>query len=740
MSYDMESATQIFLEESLELLTDMEDSLLYLENTPEDTESLNAVFRAAHTIKGSAGVFGFDNIVEFTHVVENALDKMRAGEIKTDAEVIANLLKSCDHITTLVKSTVSGEEVSSEIEGKGKETLSFFEKLCGLESKQEVTDVAAENEDETKQVEIEKEGASLKDTWHISLRFGSEVLRNGMDPASFIRYLSKLGEVVALVTMVDKLPDDLAEFDPELCYLGFEVDFKGDVKKEDIEQAFEFVKEDCEIRIIPPDSQLSVYADLIRELPEDDMLIGEILLKGGAITKNELNQLLDIQEEQQEQEVETKPLGEMAVEQGMVDKGVVDVAVDKQKETRKKKINESRSVRVDAEKLDDLINLVGELVIASASANMHALSSGNDLLVESMSNTLRLVEEMRDTALRLRMVQIGETFNRFQRVVRDTSRELQKDIKLVTQGGETELDKTVVEKIGDPLMHLVRNAMDHGIESAEVRRSRGKPEQGTVTFNAYHDSGSIVIEVGDDGGGLDKEKILNKATERGLVKPNQSLSDGEIYQLIFEAGFSTAQNITNISGRGVGMDVVKKNIQALRGSVEVESELGVGTTLRIRLPLTLAIIDGFLVGVGDSAYVVPLDMVVECVDLEEVSDETTIGHDYINLRGEVLPFIRLREMFEEEGKPSGYENIVVVQYAGKKAGLVVDTLKGEFQTVIKPLGKIFRNLRGVSGATILGSGEVAIILDVPLLVQQSVTAEARNVAAIGNAATSQVLH
>ena len=218
------------------------------------------------------------------------------------------------------------------------------------------------------------------------------------------------------------------------------------------------------------------------------------------------------------------------------------------------------------------------------------------------------------------------------------------------------------------------------------------------------------------------------------------MTDSEIYQLIFEAGFSTAQSVTNISGRGVGMDVVKKNIQALRGSVEVDSEYGVGTTLRIRLPLTLAIIDGFLVGVGDSAYVVPLDMVVECVDLEEVSDETTMGHDYINLRGEVLPFIRLRELFEEEGAASDHENIVVVQYAGKKAGLVVDTLKGEFQTVIKPLGKIFRHLRGVSGATILGSGEVAIILDVPLLVQQSVTSEARNVAALGNAATQQVLH
>ncbi len=739
MSYDMDSATQIFLEECLELLTDMEDSLLYLENTPDDKESLNAIFRAAHTIKGSAGVFGFDTIVEFTHVVENTLDLLRADELKISPELIATLLKSCDHIITLVKSTVAGDEISPDVMTRGQELLALFEKLS---SDQGSAGPSVVSEEEKPNVEVEKEGINLTGAWHISLRFGAEVLRNGMDPASFIRYLAKLGEIATLTTIAEHLPKDLDDFDPEACYLGFEIDFNADVKKEDIEQAFEFVQDDCEVRIIPPESQLSVYAQLIKDLPEDDMLLGEILVKGGAVTRNELNQLLDVQQEQAEQEKEKTPIGEIAVEQGMVDKALLGVAVDKQSETRKKKFNESRSVRVDAEKLDDLINLVGELVIASASANMHAVASGNDLLTESMFNTLRLVEEMRDTALRLRMVQIGETFNRFHRVVRDSSLELKKDIKLVTQGGETELDKTVVEKIGDPLMHLVRNAMDHGIEPAEVRRSRGKPEAGTVIFNAYHDSGSIVIEVSDDGGGLDKKKILAKALERGLIKSEANLSDSEIYQLIFEAGFSTAANVTNISGRGVGMDVVKRNIMALRGSVEVESEYGVGTTMRIRLPLTLAIIDGFLVGVGDASYVVPLDMVVECVDLDEVSDDENAGHDYINLRGEVLPFIRLRELFGEKGESSGHKNIVVVQYAGKKAGLVVDMLKGEFQTVIKPLGKIFRNLRGVSGATILGSGEVAIILDVPLLVQQTVTNEVRNVAVVGHGkpAASQILH
>jgi two-component system chemotaxis sensor kinase CheA len=328
-----------------------------------------------------------------------------------------------------------------------------------------------------------------------------------------------------------------------------------------------------------------------------------------------------------------------------------------------------------------------------------------------------MVEDVRDSALSLRMVQIGGTFTRFQRVVRDVSRDLGKDIRLEIQGADTELDKTVVEKIGDPLTHLVRNSMDHGIEPADVRLSRGKPAHGTLKLNAYHDSGSIVIEVSDDGGGLNKDKILAKAIERGLVKADQVMSDKEIHNLIFEAGFSTADVVSNLSGRGVGMDVVRRNIQALRGTIDIDSEMGKGSTMRIRLPLTLAIIDGFLVGVGDAAYVVPLDMVIECIELPaRKADEG--DNNYLNLRGEVLPYVRLREMFEVEGQTPRRENIVVVQYAGRKVGLVVDNLLGEYQTVIKPLGKVFGGARGFGGFTIMGSGEVALILDVPRLMQQ----------------------
>jgi two-component system chemotaxis sensor kinase CheA len=311
-------------------------------------------------------------------------------------------------------------------------------------------------------------------------------------------------------------------------------------------------------------------------------------------------------------------------------------------------------------------------------------------------------------------VKIGATFGRFQRVVHDVSRELGKAIALIVEGEDTELDKTVVEKISDPLMHLVRNAMDHGIESAALRAARGKPAQGTLRLNAFHDSGSVVITLQDDGGGLKRDRILAKAIERGMVEAGHHLSDDEVYALIFEPGFSTAEKITNLSGRGVGLDVVKRNITALRGSVSLASEEGVGTTVTVRLPLTLAIIDGFLVGVGKSVYAIPLDMMEECV-----AYTAEPGHDYTDLRGQVLPFIRLRELFGIRGAPLKGENIVVLKYAGQTAGLVVDTLLGEFQTVIKPLAPIFNQVTCISGSTILGSGDVALILDVPALVRRA---------------------
>jgi len=712
MNAEMEEAKQGFKQECEELLQDMEDGLLRLESEPEDADCLGAVFRAAHTIKGSAGVFGLDDIVHFTHVVEGLLDNMRDGSIGVTEDAIALLLKASDHMEIIVPHVIENDCLQDEaLRLHGDDLIAEFNRFQNIGSVDQSSVATLSNNGEDNPVSVEDSRVVSAENWHVSLRFGRDVLRNGMDPLSFLRYLGTLGEIVNVTTLFDELPS-ADQMDPEECYLGFEIAFSGDVEKQAIEQTFEFVRDDCIIHIIPPRSSISRYVEFIKSLPDDDLKIGEILVEGGILTRRELDEAL------QKQNNAADKLGDVLVKEGLVDREVVEAAVGKQSNTRKKISAEKHTVRIEAGKLDHLINLVGELVIASARSFLLAQKNGDVELVESISDTTRLVEEIRDNTLKARMVQIGDTFNRFQRVVRDISKSLNKAIKLTIHGGDTELDKTVIEKIGDPLMHLVRNSIDHGIEDAETRVKNGKPSEGTLALNAFHDSGSIVIEITDDGAGLNREKILAKAVANGLVADNQSLTDNEIDRLVFEPGFSTADQVTNLSGRGVGMDVVKRNIEALRGSVNVFSEPGVGTTFSIRLPLTLAIIDGFLLGVGDATYVVPLDMVVECVELTAQECEDTRNNNYINLRGEVLPFIRLQQLFGERKVSQRRENIVVVQYAGQKAGLVVDALLGEFQTVIKPLGKVFQMLKGVSGATILGSGEVAVILDVPALVGQ----------------------
>lgn len=730
MSLDLDQALQTYIAEARELLQDMEDALLRLEVDPNDADTIGAIFRAAHTIKGSAGLFGLDPIVSFTHIVEDVLDRVRDGDVVIEANLIAVLLESGDHMLHLVN-VVAAQGEKLDADAIARESGLRIRLQAYQDNSSEVSH-AVQVEAETP---LHSSGGGLVETdnWHISLRFGQNVMRDGMDPLSFLRYLSTLGEIVSITTMFDALP--LAdEMDAESCYLGFEIDFKSDADKATIAGVFEFAREGSLVHILPPHSKLTEYIELIRSLPENETRLGEILVATGALTQQELESGLSEQQTSARPDGSTTPLGEILVEQRSVEHEVVQAALDKQTQSKDSKNKESRYIRVQADKLDELINMVGELVIAGAGVSLLAQRVSDNALQEAASVMSGLVEEIRDGALRLRMVPIGETFNRFQRVVRDVGRELGKDIELVITGADTELDKTVVEKIGDPLMHLVRNAMDHGIESASIRQARGKSAKGTLRLNAYHDSGSIVIEIVDDGGGLNRDRILQKARDRGLIAPNVTPSDQEIYNMIFEAGFSTAEAITNLSGRGVGMDVVKRNITALRGTVDLDSAVGQGTTVSIRLPLTLAIIDGFLVGVGKSSYIVPLDMVQECIELTETDRQLTRERSYLNLRGEVLPFVMLREHFEVEGAGARRENVVVVTCAGQKAGLVVDELMGEFQTVIKPLGKIFSTLRGISGSTILGSGEVALILDVPSLVQQAVNRESQHVS------TKQVSH
>ncbi|MBY8930064.1 chemotaxis protein CheA [Pseudomonas sp. Wu6] len=666
MSINLDQAQQTFIVEARELLQAMEQSLLQLESEPGDQDAIGAIFRAAHTIKGSAGLFGLASIVGFTHIVEDVLDRLREGKVAVDAALIALLLKCGDHMLELVEVVANrGEAPTPAALERGealREALSAYQPMRTAAAGVETAEVA--------------DDATVDVLWHLSLRFGVDVFRNGMDPLSFLRYLETLGQVLQVTTLTDSIPP-MDRWDPESCYLGFEIDLRSTASHATLNEVFDFVRDDCEVHISAVD-----------EAPGSTAVAA-----GDQVTQAE--------------------------------QSLVAATPQRSAPASEAKPRDGNYVRVNADKLDELINLVGELVIASAGSSLLARSCNNDPLQEATSTVSALVEEILDGALHLRMIPIGDTFNRFRRVVRDISQELGKDIELSISGADTELDKTVVEKIGDPLMHLLRNAMDHGIESADARQAAGKPTKGHLSLNAYHDSGSIVIEIADDGAGLNRERILQKAQERGLVASGAVLTDQEIYNLIFEAGFSTAEAVTNLSGRGVGMDVVKRNITLLRGTVDLDSRPGEGTVVRIRLPLTLAIINGFLVGIDQSTYVIPLDMVQECIELDERQRQSSRDDGYLDLRGEVLPLVDLREHFSHEGPAARRQNVVVVRYAEHKAGLVVDDLLGEFQTVIKPLGKLFGALRGISGSTILGSGAVALILDVPALLNQLVQLEAR---------------
>jgi two-component system chemotaxis sensor kinase CheA len=716
-----DESLQIFADEAEDLLGSAEQALLNLDDISYADEMVGELFRTFHTIKGAAGLFGLDTIVDFTHVVESVLGNIREGDIAIDEMLVSLFLSSRDHLESLVDNALSEAEGLDELLQKVDDDL-----IAQLNVYLGVSPPESDSATDEADLGASSEGVDNKN-WHISLRFGPNALRNGMDPASFINYLVKIGELES-VTLIDDATPKWDEFDPESCYLGFEIElFAPNVSKETIAEVFEFVQDDCKISILPPHSHIDNYIKMIENLPEEDMRIGDILVACGALTGREKDDVLNVQDHITDEitagttDLMVPQLGKVAVKQQVVQQEVVDAAVKKQTSLKQQRDKEQQTIRVNAFKLESLVNLVGELVIGSANSELNARRLADADLNEAMENLQRLVEEVRDTALGLRMVQIGETFNRYKRVVREVSRDMGKEIDLVISGADTELDKTLIEKIGDPLMHLVRNSIDHGIESPEKRQLTGKLVKGTINLDAFHDSGSIVIQIKDDGGGLSKENILAKALEKGLIQDNQQLSDSEIYRLIFEAGFSTAEKVTNLSGRGVGMDVVRRNIEALRGYVEIDSEEGVGTTISIRLPLTLAIIDGFQVRVGDAQYIVPLDMVEECIELNESLRDKDEQANYIDLRGEILPFMHLSDMFGSttaDTNEKHRDNIIVVQFAGRKAGFVVDELLGEHQTVIKPLGKVFQNLRGLSGATILGSGEVAMIIDVPEMIKR----------------------
>ncbi len=693
-----DAAREALVQEARELIVAMEAALLRIESEGPSREAINAIFRAAHTIKGSAGLFAFDSIVSFTHVLENVLDQVRKEVLPLDDAMMSLLLNCGDYMDDLVEAIAQFKEEQdpdperrAELEAKLNTYLVQVAR-ASASVMDTVAQAPATAAVAHKEVSPSADIAVGNPYWHISLRFHQDVLRDGLDPLSFLRYLLTMGRA-AYIHVIDGAIPAADDMDAELCHIGFEIGFDSSVEQAAIESVFDFVRDDSKIIVLPPHATLDAYRLWLLQMPEH-ALLGTLLQQSKALTASEWQLLVPAIVVPAQAAALPLPLPLRS------------------RSGEEKTIQERKFIKIEVSKLDQLIDLVGELVIAGAGASLVAKQNKNRRFEEATQLVSGLVEQIRDAALTLRMVQISEVFQRFPRVVRDMSRELGKDIELIISGAETELDKSMVEKISDPLVHIMRNAMDHGIESAGLRRAAGKPETGVLRLNATHESGSVVIEVFDDGRGLDQEKIRRKAIEQGLLTAEAMPSEQELFRLIFEPGFTTAERVTALSGRGVGMDVVKRNIESLQGDVDIFSNPGAGTMVRIRLPLTLAIIAGFQVVVGGAVFVIPLDLVVECINLSVYE----VNQHVVTLRGEPLPFIPLRELFDLPHKETSRKSLVVVQYGQMRAGLLVDGLLGECQAVIKPLGKLFSKVKGLSGSTILGDGRVALILDVAHLI------------------------
>jgi len=669
----MNKELKLFYEDSNEQLNLMEDALIFMQENGVDDENISALFRAMHTIKGTAGMFEFNDIVHFTHTAENLLSEVRDGNVELSEELIELLFEVKDHTVNLVERSINQEDIGGELKATQDRLMRALKShMINSSNEEELQNLDSKND-------ISKNSSA--ELWHISFRLHSDFFTSGMDIVSILSFFPHLGEIKNILFIDTKLPH-IKNIDPTQAYIGYEILFLTKSNYDEIEEIFEFILDDIELTIFKTDD-----LEKLKELLKDNRDLKDRLISCGFENVKKLNKI--------EKSKRSQPKS-------------------------KEKIEKNFSLRVDSNKIDQLINQISEMVIANAKVRQRADILNDSDLSESATILSNMIEEIRASVMNIRMVQVGDSFNKFKRVVHDIAKKLNKEIDFKIVGGDTELDKTVVEKISDSLVHMLRNSIDHGIESPEERKKLGKDEKGLVVLKIYPDAGIIVIELSDDGRGLSKEKIVQKAVESGLISKDHNLSDKDIYNLIFAPGLSTAKEVSDISGRGVGMDVVKKNIESLRGTIEIDSEVNKGTIFTIRLPLTLAIIDGFLVQSGDTKYIIPLEMIQECLELDEHFKSEMAGNYFINLRDTMLPLLGVREYFNESASKSERENIVVVRYGDFKMGLVVDELYGEFQTVIKSLGKVFDKVPGISGGTILGNGEIALIFDIPKLIEHKI--------------------
>ena len=658
---------QSFREEGREVLVDLESALLELNDNRADRELVGRVFRALHTLKGSGAMFGFEDMATFTHNLETAFDEVRNGRLEISSELIDLTLSALDQIRAMLEEGINGaaeadQEVCAEI-------LAKVRHLTGKPDKSAAQQQSAPAES------VSKAGAQRE--WSIHFAPGADFMLNGTNPLLLLHELRGLGGLSARASVATVPP--LGELDPERCYISWDLVLATAAECEAIHDVFIFVEDNCDLKIEPIAPA---------ELPTAS---SEQATTGAAA--------------------------------GAADQTARTLDVNRDKQGGRRSYDapdNASSLRVPAAKLDLFVNLVGELVTVQARLSEIALQR-DDVEIASVSEEIeRLTSSLRENSMNIRMMPIRSTFEKFRRLVHDLARDLGKNVELTIEGADTELDKSVIDQLSDPLMHLIRNSMDHGIESPEARVAEGKSPHATIHLSARHSGASVLIGVSDDGAGINAEAVRSRAIERGLTTAEAQLSESEIFSFIFQPGFSTAKQVTDVSGRGVGMDVVRQRVDSLRGSIDITSKSGQGTGVTLRLPLTLAIIDGLLVSIGEASFVLPLSNILECIELTQADIDRANGKHMANVRGEIVPYIRLREHFNIRSPRPEIEQIMIVQTESGRYGFVVDCVLGNCQTVIKNLGRFYRHVQLVSGATILGNGNVALILDPERLAQDAV--------------------
>jgi len=656
-----------FREEGHEVLVDLESALLELNESRGDMELVGRVFRALHTIKGSGAMFGFEDLAAFTHNLETAFDEVRNGRLQIGPELIDLTLSALDQIRAMLEEGAAGAAPADP--AVREEILAKVHHLTGKPVGRPANERSAPHTAGA-ECAFQAVPGEMRE-WTIRFAPGPDFMLNGANPLLQLRELRQLGKLSVTANMAAVPP--LNELDPERCYISWEMVLATTAERDAICDVFIFVEDACELAIEPAlksvesdaGTEPACAADLTARALKDDRSPA-----GGRRSYD-------------------KP-------------------------------DNASSLRVPAVKLDQFVDLVGELVTVQARLSELAARHDDAEIAEVSEDIERLTSSLRENSMTIRMTPIRATFEKFRRLVHDLARDLGKDVELTMEGADTELDKSVIDQLGDPLMHLIRNSMDHGIGSPAVRAARGKRPTATVHLSARHSGASVLISVSDDGNGIDTEAVRRRAIEKGLVAADAELSDAEVYALIFQPGFSTATKVTDVSGRGVGMDVVRQRVDSLRGSLEVASKAGAGTSVTLRLPLTMAIIDGLLVSIGEASFVLPLANIVECIELTRADVSAANGKHLANVRGELIPYIRLREYFSIRTPRPEIEQIMIVETEGGRYGFVVDQVLGDCQTVIKNLGRFYRHVQVVSGATILGNGTVALILDPERLAQDAV--------------------